>query len=546
MGDGEKLNIDSIIQRLLEVKGCRPGKNVQLTENEIRGLCLKSREIFLSQPILLELEAPLKICGDVHGQYYDLLRLFEYGGFPPESNYLFLGDYVDRGKQSLETICLLLAYKIKYPENFFLLRGNHECASINRIYGFYDECKRRYNIKLWKTFTDCFNCLPVAAIVDEKIFCCHGGLSPDLQSMEQVRRILRPTDVPDQGLLCDLLWSDPDKDVLGWGENDRGVSFTFGADVVAKFLHKHDLDLICRAHQVRLLRPFLTPLPPQVCLLRPFPPHGTSAPPIPYSSPTPGMSAPPIPYSSPTPGMSAPPIPYSSPTPGTSAPPIPYSSPTPGTSAPPIPYSSPTPGMSAPPIPYSSPTPGMSAPPIPTPRYVCSAHSLLLSHPRYVCSAHSHPTVRLLRPFLTPLPPQVCLLRPFPPHGTSAPPIPSFPRYVYPLSLAPPIPSSQPQVCLLHPFLPSPGTSAPPIPSFPRYVCSTHSLLPPPPPVCLLCPFIPSTPHFPRYVCSAHSFCLLHPPPVRLLRRFLTPLPPQVCLLRPFLTPLPPPGTSAH
>uniref|UniRef100_A0A673CPT8 Serine/threonine-protein phosphatase n=1 Tax=Sphaeramia orbicularis TaxID=375764 RepID=A0A673CPT8_9TELE len=242
MAEADKLNIDSIIQRLLEVKGSRPGKNVQLTENEIRGLCLKSREIFLSQPILLELEAPLKICGDVHGQYYDLLRLFEYGGFPPES------------KQSLETICLLLAYKIKYPENFFLLRGNHECASINRIYGFYDECKRRYNIKLWKTFTDCFNCLPVAAIVDEKIFCCHGGLSPDLQSMEQVRRVMRPTDVPDQGLLCDLLWADPDKDVLGWGENDRGVSFTFGADVVTKFLHKHDMDLIysqtCRQETV--------------------------------------------------------------------------------------------------------------------------------------------------------------------------------------------------------------------------------------------------------------------------------------------------------
>lgn len=114
---------------------------MQLAEAEVRGLCLKSREIFLSQPILLELEAPLKICGDIHGQYTDLLRLFEYGGFPPEANYLFLGDYVDRGKQSLETICLLLAYKIKYPENFFLLRGNHECASINRIYGFYDECE---------------------------------------------------------------------------------------------------------------------------------------------------------------------------------------------------------------------------------------------------------------------------------------------------------------------------------------------------------------------------------------------------------------------
>ena len=141
MADIDKLNIDSIIQRLLEVRGSKPGKNVQLQENEIRGLCLKSREIFLSQPILLELEAPLKICGDIHGQYYDLLRLFEYGGFPPESNYLFIGDYAHRGKQSLETISLLLAYKIKYPEKFFLLRGNHECASINRIYGFYDECK---------------------------------------------------------------------------------------------------------------------------------------------------------------------------------------------------------------------------------------------------------------------------------------------------------------------------------------------------------------------------------------------------------------------
>ncbi|KZT01231.1 protein phosphatase type 1 [Laetiporus sulphureus 93-53] len=245
-----EIDLDSVIDRLLEVRGNRPGKPVQLQEYEIKYLCTKAREIFINQPILLELEAPIKICGDIHGQYYDLLRLFEYGGFPPEANYLFLGDYVDRGKQSLETICLLLAYKIKYPENFFVLRGNHECASINRIYGFYDECKRRYNIKLWKTFTDCFNCLPIAAIIDEKIFTMHGGLSPDLQSMEQIRRVMRPTDVPDTGLLCDLLWSDPDKDITGWSENDRGVSFTFGPDVVSRFLQKHDMDLICRAHQV--------------------------------------------------------------------------------------------------------------------------------------------------------------------------------------------------------------------------------------------------------------------------------------------------------
>ncbi|XP_060960511.1 serine/threonine-protein phosphatase PP1 isozyme 3 isoform X1 [Cannabis sativa] len=241
--------LDGIINRLLEVR-TNPGKQVQLSETEIKQLCFVSRDVFLRQPMLLELEAPVKICGDIHGQYSDLLRLFEYGGLPPRSNYLFLGDYVDRGKQSLETICLLLAYKIKYPENFFLLRGNHECASINRIYGFYDECKRRFNVRLWRIFTDCFNCLPVAALIDEKILCMHGGLSPDLKNLKQIRMIQRPTDVAEHGLLCDLLWSDPSKDIQGWGPNERGVSFTFGADRVTEFLRKQDLDLICRAHQV--------------------------------------------------------------------------------------------------------------------------------------------------------------------------------------------------------------------------------------------------------------------------------------------------------
>jgi len=244
------LNVDRVIKRLLAVRDKSTGANSDLEEWEIKALAQNAREIFLKQPILLELRAPLKICGDIHGQYTDLLRLFDYGGFPPESNYLFLGDYVDRGKQSLETICLLLCYKIKFPENFFLLRGNHEYAAINRVYGFYDECKRRYSIKLWKIFTDCFNCLPLAAIIDDKIFCCHGGLSPHLQSLDQIRRILRPVEIPEEGLLCDLLWSDPDKTVHGWGLNDRGVSYTFGADVVSKFCHTHDLDLICRAHQV--------------------------------------------------------------------------------------------------------------------------------------------------------------------------------------------------------------------------------------------------------------------------------------------------------
>jgi len=210
----------------------------------------KSREIFISQPVLLDLEAPLKIVGDIHGQYSDLLKLFEAGGFPPESNYLFLGDYVDRGPNGLETICLLLAYKIKYPENFFMLRGNHESQAINRIYGFYEECKERYGLKIWHKFNDCFNCLPLGAIIEDKILCIHGGLSPDIKNLEQIRRIVRPTEIPDAGLLCDLLWADPDTDTPGWAPNDRGVSFTFGPDVVENFLKRHEFDLIVRAHQV--------------------------------------------------------------------------------------------------------------------------------------------------------------------------------------------------------------------------------------------------------------------------------------------------------
>lgn len=223
----------------------------EVTEEEVVYLVMESRKLFMSQPMLVEITAPVNMCGDVHGQYYDLLRLFELGGYPPESNYIFLGDYVDRGEQSLESVCLLLAYKLRFPDNFFLLRGNHESSSINRIYGFFDECKRRYSVKLWKLFTDTFNCMPVAGLVEGRILCMHGGLSPELRSLDQIRRILRPTDVPDSGLICDLLWSDPaDDPIVGFGDNDRGVSWTFGENVVDSIVQSFDLDLICRAHQV--------------------------------------------------------------------------------------------------------------------------------------------------------------------------------------------------------------------------------------------------------------------------------------------------------
>ena len=244
------MEVDAIIEKLLSVRGNKPGKTVDLKEDEIKFLIDKSLQIIKEQKMLVELEAPLHVCGDIHGQYYDLLRIFEHCGYPGEYNYLFLGDYVDRGKQSLETVCLLLCYKIKYPTKVTLLRGNHESSVTNRIYGFYDECKRRYNVRIWRSFTDLFNYLPVAAIIDDKILCMHGGLSPELKNLQNIESISRPTDIPDSGLLCDLLWSDPDKEVLEYDENDRGVSVIFGEKVVEDFNKKNDLDLIIRAHRV--------------------------------------------------------------------------------------------------------------------------------------------------------------------------------------------------------------------------------------------------------------------------------------------------------
>ena len=263
------ISIDSIIQKLTKnlpfinnekrqnkffpiinnISSPSINKNL-LSQDEIKFICSKACEIFMEESVLLEISSPLNICGDIHGQFHDLIRLFDFGGHPPQTNYLFLGDYVDRGKNSIESISLLLSYKIKYKDNFFLLRGNHESENINKIYGFFDECKRRYNLKIWKFFSDCFNWLPVCALIDDKILCMHGGISPELTSLEKIRKIVRPTEIPEKGLLCDLLWSDPDKDVDGWGKNERGVSYTFNAEIVKECVKKLDIDLICRAHQV--------------------------------------------------------------------------------------------------------------------------------------------------------------------------------------------------------------------------------------------------------------------------------------------------------
>eukprot|EP00756_Hemistasia_phaeocysticola_P001768 Hpha_TRINITY_DN11231_c0_g1::TRINITY_DN11231_c0_g1_i1::g.167530::m.167530/K06269/PPP1C; serine/threonine-protein phosphatase PP1 catalytic subunit len=243
-------NIDAVLTKLLAAKGKATVGVPALTQSEMDWLAGRAREVFMTQPVLLELMAPVKVVGDVHGHYEDLLRIFEHCGYPPQANYLFLGDYVDRGRHSIETIALLFAFKIKYPENFFLLRGNHEEASVNRLYGFYDDCKRRFSIRTWRQINAAFDCLPLAATIDDKIFCVHGGLSPDLTDLKQIAEVKRPLRVPDQGLVCDLVWSDPEPEIVGWGDGSRGVSYSFGPDVVEKFLRRHDFDLVVRAHQV--------------------------------------------------------------------------------------------------------------------------------------------------------------------------------------------------------------------------------------------------------------------------------------------------------
>ena len=254
------IDVDSIIKKLYPFESkqiSQKEKNKQIKEisesnllsfEELKYLCTKSMELFMEDSVFLELSAPIIICGDTHGQFRDLLRLFDFGGVPPKKTYLFLGDYVDRGKNSIETISLLLAYKIKYPKNIYLLRGNHECEMINRTYGFFDECKRRYNLRIWKIFSDCFNWLPISALVNERILCMHGGLSPELTDIDCLKKIVRPTEVPDKGLLCDLLWSDPEKGVEDWAPNQRGISVLFNEKIIKKTLEDLDIDLICRAH----------------------------------------------------------------------------------------------------------------------------------------------------------------------------------------------------------------------------------------------------------------------------------------------------------
>ncbi|KAL2239184.1 UNVERIFIED_CONTAM: Serine/threonine-protein phosphatase PP2A catalytic subunit [Sesamum indicum] len=259
----------------------------------IRVLCQKAKEILMNESNVQPVKSPVTICGDIHGQFHDLAELFRIGGkvntqlpfygysssvlhfvllgnarswscllqsnqmfielFPwqcPDTNYLFMGDYVDRGYYSVETVTLLVALKVRYPQRITILRGNHESRQITQVYGFYDECLRKYgNANVWKIFTDLFDFFPLTALVESEIFCLHGGLSPSIETLDNIRNFDRVQEVPHEGPMCDLLWSDPD-DRCGWGISPRGAGYTFGQDISEQFNHTNNLKLIARAHQL--------------------------------------------------------------------------------------------------------------------------------------------------------------------------------------------------------------------------------------------------------------------------------------------------------
>lgn len=232
--------LDRQVEQLIDFK--------PIPEHEVKNLCEKAKEILSKETNVQPVRCPVTVCGDIHGQFHDLMELFKIGGKAPDTNYLFMGDYVDRGYYSVETVTLLVALKVRYKDRITILRGNHESRQITQVYGFYDECLRKYgNANVWKYFTDLFDYLPLTAVVEQKIFCLHGGLSPSLDSLDQIRQLDRVQEVPHEGPMCDLLWSDPD-DRTGWGISPRGAGYTFGQDISEQFNHVNNLKLVSRAH----------------------------------------------------------------------------------------------------------------------------------------------------------------------------------------------------------------------------------------------------------------------------------------------------------
>jgi len=214
------------------------------------------RNLLLQTPTLVDVTVPkessITVCGDTHGQFFDLCNIFELSGLPSETNpYLFNGDFVDRGSFSMEVLLTLLAFKLLYPQHFHLARGNHESKSMNRMYGFEGEAKAKYSETIFDLFSAIFCLLPLAHLLNNKVLVVHGGLfSEDNVTIDDIRKLDRNMEPPDSGLMSELLWSDP-QPFPGRAPSKRGVGLAFGPDVTEKFLKLNNLSLIVRSHEVK-------------------------------------------------------------------------------------------------------------------------------------------------------------------------------------------------------------------------------------------------------------------------------------------------------
>lgn len=227
-------------------------KGQRVDEENVTMIFRKITEVLYLEGNVQPLSTPLIICGDIHGQLYDLFKLFKISGGPQSNRYLFLGDYVDRGYYSLETFLYLVLLKLKFPDHIYLLRGNHECRQVNQLYGFYDECMTVYgHTGIYRMANEVFDLLPIAAHIDNSIFCVHGGLSPDIKHIDQISLIDRQDELPAAGPFADLTWSDP-YDIETWEPNQRGAGWLFGIRPTHEFCQNNKLELICRAHQIAM------------------------------------------------------------------------------------------------------------------------------------------------------------------------------------------------------------------------------------------------------------------------------------------------------
>eukprot|EP00842_Homolaphlyctis_polyrhiza_P006030 jgi/Hompol1/6428/HPOL_002893-RA len=230
----------------------------RLTNEQALFIIKKATEILKKEPNVLDLDAPLTVCGDIHGQFYDLMKLFEVGGNPADTRYLFLGDYVDRGYFSMECVLYLYTLKIWYPNTLFMLRGNHECRHLTDYFTFKTEARHKYSEEIYEAALESFCALPLGAIMNKQFLCIHGGLSPDLNTMEDLRHLNRFREPPTHGLMCDLLWADPLEDFGQERTNEffihngvRGCSYFFSYHAACAFLERNNLLSIIRAHEAQ-------------------------------------------------------------------------------------------------------------------------------------------------------------------------------------------------------------------------------------------------------------------------------------------------------